>query len=45
MTSTGHVLALAAMAVAIVAILVIGTLAAAEIIPGDRRRASGGRRA
>jgi hypothetical protein len=40
MTTLGHVVALSTMAVAIIAILVIGTLAAAEIIPTGRRTTS-----
>ena len=38
MTSTEHIVAFVAMAVAILAILVIGTLAAAEIIGTARRQ-------
>lgn len=40
MTTVGHVLALSAMAAAIIVILVVGTLSAAEIIPTDRRKTS-----
>ena len=38
MTMTEHVIALAAMAVAIITILAVGTLAAADIIPTGRHQ-------
>jgi hypothetical protein len=41
MTPTEHLIAFVAMAVAIVAILLIGTLAAADILPLGRRRRGG----
>ena len=40
MTLTEHVLALSAMALAVTTILVVGTLAAADILPIGRRKAS-----
>ncbi|WP_137293727.1 hypothetical protein [Nocardioides dongxiaopingii] len=38
MTSTDHLIALVAMAIAVTTILTVGTLAAADLIPRPRRR-------